>query len=79
MRKPAVIAALLVGVAVVLIALASARVPLFAPLEVVVPVIPLMAAAALAWFVFQMCLAPRLKLKKLQRIRVRQGRRHPLA
>lgn len=38
-----------------------------------------MAAAVLLWFLFRMCLAPRFRLRKLQRIRVRQGRRHPLA
>ncbi len=48
-------------------------------LELFVPFIPLMAVIALGWFVFHMCLAPRFRLRKLQRIRVRQGRRHPLA
>jgi len=73
-----------IGIAVAVIAFAAiliraAHVPIWAAVELLVPVIPLMAAVALTWFVFHMCLAPRLRLKKLQRIRVRQGRRHPLA
>jgi hypothetical protein len=67
------------GTAVVLVALPWAGVPVWRSLEVFVPLIPLIAVITLAWFVFQMCLAPRLRLKKLQRMRVRQGRRHPLA
>lgn len=53
--------------------------PLWAGTGLLATAIPLLAAAALGWFVFHMCLGPRLRLKKLQRIRVRQGRRHPLA
>lgn len=41
--------------------------------------IPLLAALALAWFLYHLCLRPRFKLRRLQRIRVKQGRRHPLA
>lgn len=41
--------------------------------------IPLLVAVALAWFAYYLCLRPRLKLRRLHRIRVRQGRRHPLA
>ena len=48
-------------------------------LELLVPLIPLMTVIVLGWFVYHICLAPRVKLRRLQRIRVRQGRRHPLA
>jgi hypothetical protein len=41
--------------------------------------IPLLVAWALAWFAYHLCLRPRMKLRRLHRIRVRQGRRHPLA
>lgn len=41
--------------------------------------IPLLVACALAGFAYHLCLRPRMKLRRLQRIRVRQGRRHPLA
>lgn len=47
-------------------------------ISLVAPLIPLMAVAVLGWFVFHMCLGPRIRLKKLRRIRVKQGRRHPM-
>ncbi len=53
--------------------------PIWAGAGLATAFIVIMAAAALVWFVFRMCLAPRFRLRKLQRIRVRQGRRHPLA
>ncbi len=53
--------------------------PFWKAFEIFVLLIPLMTVAVLGWFIFHMCLAPRLRLRKLQRIRVRQGRRHPLA
>jgi hypothetical protein len=41
--------------------------------------LPLLIAGTLLWFAWAMCLAPRVRLKRLRRIRTRQGRRHPLA
>jgi hypothetical protein len=39
----------------------------------------LLIAGTLLWFAWTLCLAPRIRLKRLRRIRTRQGRRHPLA
>ncbi|HYH01058.1 MAG TPA: hypothetical protein VD837_18175 [Terriglobales bacterium] len=39
----------------------------------------LLVVGGLGWFAYRICLAPRVKLRRLHRIRVRQGRRHPLA
>lgn len=39
----------------------------------------LLVGIALAWFAYHLCLRPKVRLRRLQRIRVRQGRRHPLA
>lgn len=39
----------------------------------------LFVAGVLLWFLYWMCLRRFLRLRKLRRIRVAQGRRHPLA
>jgi hypothetical protein len=41
--------------------------------------IPVLFAGVLLWFVYWLFLRRWLRLRKLQRVRVAQGRRHPLA
>ncbi len=47
--------------------------------QLVMIALPLFVVGVLVWFTLRMCLVPRFRLRRLYRIRVRQGRRHPLA
>jgi hypothetical protein len=78
-KLPKWVLVLIAAVALLIVMSRDFAAPIWAGAGLATIFILIMAAAALLWFLFSMCLAPRLRLRKLQHIRVRQGRRHPLA